>query len=605
MARLRIIVVAQETDGDVYALATCKFYQPGTASASGSTTSGTPFAGNLYAAISGGSPISTTQTLNSSGTLVVWTTTKGRVDVGIEPAGNGTAFVRAYETMELDPADVMTAVSGEQTVIVTGTIAAPSLAQSGNLDTGFNVDSGGDPAVVKDGVGILETISTSTYLRSPDGTDAATLSNAGVFAAPGLLRGIGVYMVEDEGMVYGTTTTNAAANKTAWTALIAKIAAAGQHADIYINESLPMDAGINLSHGLGYGRSINIIAKPGRGSFLWNGTAGPFLSIGTASNSLLSISGMYDVGHYFDDLVTSGATILLGDYAGNYTFEGGKIAQASGVGCQVGVQSSIGFGMRHYKIETRLSGAGTAPVGILLAHTTSGSGPQLLDVSIDGYSGLSYAMRYVNTANIDTPIMNMCHFRQHYAGIYKNSGGGKVENLQSNNLYLDEMVKGILLEPPDSTSNPGTATVGLWNFNQSWISCTGANTSNVAVSKSNGGFVGGLVFEGGVFKNANYRSFEILACDGFFLRGGEVYGSSVVGAGDAPIYLGASAGTYTTNVLAAPNYVISGSTAIGTIYAESGVTPFTFDPGVTRGTRVNYAGALSSARVIKDHSFLA
>ena len=94
MARLRIIVVAQETDGDVYALATCKFYTRARPRPPGSSTSGTPFAGNLYAAISGGSPISTTQALSSSGTLTVWTDSKSRVDVGIE-AGQRRDRVRA------------------------------------------------------------------------------------------------------------------------------------------------------------------------------------------------------------------------------------------------------------------------------------------------------------------------------------------------------------------------------------------------------------------------------------------------------------------------------------------------------------------------------
>jgi hypothetical protein len=115
-----MLVVAQETDGDVYAGATCKFYQPGTATASGTSTSGTPFAGSIYAAIGGGSPISTTQTLNSSGTLTVWTDTKTRYDVGIEPAGGGTAFVRQYESMEFDPADVAT-LTGAETLTLSGT----------------------------------------------------------------------------------------------------------------------------------------------------------------------------------------------------------------------------------------------------------------------------------------------------------------------------------------------------------------------------------------------------------------------------------------------------------------------------------------------------
>lgn len=165
-ARLRIIVVAQETDGDVYALATCKFYQPGTATASGSSTSGTPFAGSLYAAISGGSPISTTQTLGSNGTLVVWTDSRQRVDVGIEPAAGGTAFVRQYDPAELDPADVATLTDTQtltnktltsptinsptistptistptfsgQGILPVGSKSAPSLAFSGDTDTGW------------------------------------------------------------------------------------------------------------------------------------------------------------------------------------------------------------------------------------------------------------------------------------------------------------------------------------------------------------------------------------------------------------------------------------------------------------------------------------
>lgn len=134
-ARLRIIVVAQETDGDAYALATCKFYQPGTATASGSSTSGTPFAGNLYAAVSGGSPISTTQTLGSNGTLVVWTTSKSRVDVGIEPAGGGTAFVRQYEPSEIDPADVVT-VTNSQVLLPDGTLSAPGQTFTNDTNTG-------------------------------------------------------------------------------------------------------------------------------------------------------------------------------------------------------------------------------------------------------------------------------------------------------------------------------------------------------------------------------------------------------------------------------------------------------------------------------------
>lgn len=159
MARLRIIVVAQETDGDVYALATCKFYEPGTAAASGSSTSGTPFAGNLYAAISGGSPISTTQTLGSNGTLVVWTTSKSRVDVGIEPAGGGTAFVRQYEAAEFDPADVATLTGAE--TLTNKTLTTPSVTGPATFSASAGVLESLEVALT----GALPVQSGTTYTK--------------------------------------------------------------------------------------------------------------------------------------------------------------------------------------------------------------------------------------------------------------------------------------------------------------------------------------------------------------------------------------------------------------------------------------------------------
>ena len=106
MARLRLRVVAQDADGDVIGQATVKLYEPGTASVSGSSTTGTPFAGSLYAAVSGGSPISTTQTADANGQVVVFTDSASRVDVGVEKA-NHTPRVFSLEPFEYDPADVL------------------------------------------------------------------------------------------------------------------------------------------------------------------------------------------------------------------------------------------------------------------------------------------------------------------------------------------------------------------------------------------------------------------------------------------------------------------------------------------------------------------
>lgn len=103
-ARLRTRIVALDALGNVRASATVKFFVKGTATASGATASGTPFAGNLYAAVTGGSPVSTTQTADANGQVIVYTDTPERFDVGVEATGVN-ARVFTYEPMELDPSD--------------------------------------------------------------------------------------------------------------------------------------------------------------------------------------------------------------------------------------------------------------------------------------------------------------------------------------------------------------------------------------------------------------------------------------------------------------------------------------------------------------------
>lgn len=162
MARLRTRIEVQEVDGDIVAGATVKFYEPGTAAVAGVLTTGTPYAGNLYAAVSGGSPISTTQATDSTGRVVVYTDTRSRFDVGVEVGGaTPGARIASYEPMELDPADVVTLTDTQtltnktltsptltaptmstptvtgQGVLAAGSKAAPSWGFSGDLDTGW------------------------------------------------------------------------------------------------------------------------------------------------------------------------------------------------------------------------------------------------------------------------------------------------------------------------------------------------------------------------------------------------------------------------------------------------------------------------------------
>lgn len=111
MARLRIRIPVIDSDGTRQPGATVKLYAAGTASTVGSpasSTTGTPFAGALYAANSGGSALGTTAfTADANGDVVVFTETAARADIGVEISGVG-ARVFPLEEFFYDPADLST-----------------------------------------------------------------------------------------------------------------------------------------------------------------------------------------------------------------------------------------------------------------------------------------------------------------------------------------------------------------------------------------------------------------------------------------------------------------------------------------------------------------
>lgn len=592
MARLRIIVVAQETDGDVYALATCKFYQPGTATASGSSTSGTPFAGSLYAAISGGSPISTTQTLASNGTLVVWTDSKSRVDVGIEPAGGGTAFVRQYEAAELDPADVMTSVSGEQSVMQTGTLAAPGIAQTGNLDTGFNVDSGGDPAVVKDGVGILETLSTSTYLRSPDGTEAATLSDAGVFSAPGLLRGFGVYNVADHGLTQGNSSSLAAANTAALQTLWATVAAANGGIIYFPSGTWALSAGTTLNHNLGYTVAIDIIGTGHSLLKFWD-TTGPFINIGTNASSLLERCGIQGVYVYHENAATSGATFRLGSVS-RYTIEQVRLMGNAFIGVQAILKASF-----HLLNSTVIVNAQANAVCVDLAQTTAGGGGvALTGCDLSGNPGTSRGLRFQNSVLYDTVTLTQTSLKDHYIGISSGLAAGDLANLTMIGGHIDVCDYDVFLSPLSGADYYG------WIFDGVWMAAT---VRNVSIDDSNGGGVQNLSILNGYMTDSTQGAVSVSGATSLFKLQGNTIATDTNDASYPTV------GFYTSAAPATPsrvsiqnNDIAAGPLCPAVIQAPVGVTPL-----VIAGNQLSGGadadgidvGATSAARVVGSNSY--
>lgn len=605
MARLRIVVVAQETDGDVYPLATCKFYAPGTATASGSSTSGTPFAGSLYAAISGGSPISTTQTLGSNGTLVVWTTSKSRVDVGIEPAGGGTAFVRQYEAAELDPADVVTSVSGEQSVIQTGTLAAPSLAWTSDLDTGFNVDSDGDVGVSKDGVGILETASTTTYLRSPDGTEAATLTDAGVFSAPGVLEGMGVYNVLDHDIVAGTTSSSAAANTTALQALFATITGAGNNyygGVIYFPPGeYPFNA-TTFNHGNSIGIPVYIKGAGANTTIRMYGTTGPFWDFASASTSQLARSGISDLTIKHDTIPTSGATIRLG-LVQTFVFDKVRVlydsasTKAALICVQVGVSTLAANDITFRDCQFWAGDFAGTQIGVDFATGGTGCGSyKFFNTQIKSNATDGIGLRFNNSTTIDTVFLGPgTVFEDCLTGMQKTSGAGEVANLYASQVVFDSCTTYCVRCEPAGLNR-------TWSFDGCWFS---AGTGGVALlfSNSNGGTCEGIMVRNSAVIGAGTTTFYASPGVSDVIFAGNNCLSTDAGGGYHGVEIGGAGAS--SNAVVTGNLIDVPAAATSSLYIGAGLDSFVVGANMLRGKDMSINGTLSNARVVLDRAYKA
>lgn len=185
---------------DVKAGATVKLYEPGTASAGGSSTSGTPFGSNIYAGLSGGSPISTTLTADSLGQAVVYTDTPRRMDVGISGSGI-SPYVYSYEGWDLDPIETLTTPRTGQYPAVAYGLGLGSLSDHAAIALAVAAcDAGGGGEVLlphgtfspssaidlPSGVKLRGAGAGSTIIRL-NSSDNANLFSAGAISSGGVL----------------------------------------------------------------------------------------------------------------------------------------------------------------------------------------------------------------------------------------------------------------------------------------------------------------------------------------------------------------------------------------------------------------------------------
>lgn len=592
MARLRARIPVKDDEGNIEVGATVKLYAPGTASVVGSVTTGTPFAGNLYDAITGGSPGSTTRTSDANGEVIVFTDTKSRIDIGIETSTG--VRVAQYEEWMFDPADVLTSFDTVISVPA-GEIAAPGLSQAGNTDTGFGVDSGGDPFVAKDGIGILEVLSTSTYLRSPNGTYAGAISNAGIFTAPGLLRMLGWYIVSDHGLVAGASSGLATTNAAALTTLWSTVAANGGGVIYFPSGVWSLDP-VTLNHGLGYSVAVTLMGSNSSSILKFYGGVGPFLNIATASGSALSACGIEELYINHSVVSNSGATVRLG-YTSRYHLANVNMSGNEAlIGLQLITQASV-----HVHDSTITVQDAAGGICVDFAHTVSTGGIQFTGCDLSG--GLAAGtntrgLRFNNSTLIDTVVLNNTSIKDHYICIASASNTGDVANFQMNGGFIDGSQYGMSLQP--STG----ADYGSFAFNNVWMS----SESQIAIlSTANGGTVSGVSISGESWHNATLGGMLIQkGVDGVKLTGIRMGLQTTNDASYSGILLETSGGVSPSSVAINGCQVVVGASTSACITAPAAATPLTIVGNELRGSAdadgLN-VGATGTARVVSGNSY--
>lgn len=467
-------------------------------------------------------------------------------------------------------------------------------------------------------VGLRNTVATTlvqaTALKSPDGTQEATLSNDGVFTAPGLLRRLGIFLADDY-MTPGSGSANAAANSTGFAAAWAACAAAGG-GQIKFGSGVYALGPTTLDHQLGYTVGIDIEGMPGSTVFEFHGTTGSFLNISPSSSSGLQKCGITDVYMLHGDIPVSGATIQLG-YVSRYTLERIYLMDSgSGLAALTALRmigSAGGILVANSTLMTRtdkavLVAAGLTPRTVQFAQTVATGGFQARDVDFSGCFERSNGLHFNQPVLFDTVILTNCGIKDHEACIASGANVGDVANFQMNGGILDGTNYSISINPVSTDAGAtaaNTAAYYTWDFDGVWMS---AEKSNILLSTNNGGDLAGFGFQGCYMTNATeYGVWAQQRVAQLRLVGNRIGASG--SAAQAAIHLESLGGVAPSRVLVSSNQVATVAGALACVSVPSTSDPVNVNGnelygGATSGG-VDFGGATSTSRVNANNSWAA
>lgn len=443
--------------------------------------------------------------------------------------------------------------------------------------------------------------SVASELHSPNGTYTASLSNAGLFTAPGVIEQFGIYNVEANSTGYellrGANGTNAAANATALTSLWAAVAAAGGGTIYFPPGDWPLNA-VTLNHGLTTAKSISLVGAGGATVVKFYGAAGPYLSIATTSTSPIQMCGIRNLYINHGAVPSSGATIRLG-YTSRYVLENVNVfGNEAFVALQLIGSSSI-----HAKSCTFSVHGTTNAVCVELAQTVATGGVQLTSCDLSGAYPTTRGLVFSNSATVDTVVLTGCSLKDHDIGFGTRFGTGIVTNVQMNGGYTDGCDYGVVLAPYLSG-----AVYGSFDFSNVWM--YGAK-QNLVLSTASGGELTSVSVTGGTMPGAVNGPISIIGavtdvnltgirCGGGETNNGGFYGVALLddGSGNVPnivtiIGNTIKVGPSTVACIAAPaataTFTIVGNTLIGSADADG----------------LALTGGTSAARVAANNSYTA
>lgn len=444
--------------------------------------------------------------------------------------------------------------------------------------------------------------SLNSTIWSPNGLYSATISDAGVFTAPGLLRSFRTWRVADY-LTTGISPGLAATNTTALIALHAEVAAAGRGKLDFAGETYSLNA-TALTAAVPSGLQCDWEGGGRNGSLLRFYGNGPFLNFSPSSGSLQrwEMKGFL-IQH--DSVSTSGAALKFSGACHKIDLIDVEIAAG---GFLTGIETAhvTEMVLERCKINTRtdyttLVDGALTPVALDLVNTATMGGLYLHHTEL-GCCGIDVnpvargnILRFNNTGWIDTVVIgDGCHLIGGGVGILKSSGTGNVSNVLIGKAFVTDTEVAEQFEPPTGSTVENIIHTGTWLEGRSYC---------VLATESNGGVVRDLAYTGGYLTNATVRGMLFgPGVNGIELTGNKIL-TSVSAAGRSGVEIGDNS-TPSQDVTFVGGRVTVGGAADAAYTIGSAVDALTVMGVTQRGAAGVVNGALDASRVHVPGAFL-